>query len=162
MPNAPLNPPPAAVGLVALAASLAATGRGDVSVADTGEPAYANSAAGTITKTATFPVNGAGNQPQITRGAYALVVKAVNGATTVGPIEVRVSDGTAAHDEVVDNIPVISAAGIGAMIVRPFASSLAAGGGAQGTITNVVSLKAIAVVAAGTGATIGLAAAGTP
>jgi hypothetical protein len=154
-----LNPPPATNNLLGLAMDVAATGRGDVPFTDTGEPTFVNSPAGAVTKTATFPLNGAGNQPLVTRGGYALVVKAVNAATVVGPTTIFASDGNVAHDEVIDIIPTF-AAGQGGCIAKPFNSSLAAGIDA-GTITNVVSLKAVTTVTAGTGATIAFAATGT-
>jgi hypothetical protein len=156
-----LNAPTGTNNLLALAATVAATGRGDAGYADTGEPTLANSAAGTVTKTATFPVNGAGNQPTVARGGYALLVKTVDSGTTVQAITIYASDGTAGHDEVLDIYPANTTAARGVCMAKPFNSSLAAGADV-GTITNVVSLKAVVVLSGGNGATIGFAAVGTP
>ena len=153
-----LNPPPATNNLLGLAMSIAATGRGDVPITDSGEPTFANSAPGAITKSATFPMNGAGVQPAVSRGGYALIVKAVNAGTTVGPIILYASDGTVAHDEIIDQWAALPA-GAGATLVGRYTSSLAAGVDVA-TITNVVTLKAVVTVTAGTGATIALAATG--
>jgi hypothetical protein len=160
MANAPLNPPTGTNNLLALAASVSATGRGEAGTTDTGEPTlpWASVPAGAVAQTITFPVNSMGLQPRVARGGFALVVKGAAG-TTVGPMAVYASDGTAARDELVASIPV-AVAGAGMTIVEGFFSSLAAGSDAA-TITNVTSLKLVGTLAGGA-AVIGFAAVGGP
>jgi hypothetical protein len=145
--------------VLGLAAAVSPMGRGDVGFVDTGEPTSANSAAGTVVKTITFPVNGVGVQPQVTRGGWALVIKAVNAGTTVGAVTIAATDGTII--EQLNGFPAIATAGQGCCYAEGFTSSIAAGTD-KGAITNVVSLTATVVVTAGTGATILFAAVGGP
>jgi hypothetical protein len=154
-----LNPPPSYNNILGLAAAMAPMGRGDAGYCDTGEPTAANSGPGTIVKTATFPVNGVGTQPQVARGAWALVVKAVNAATLVGAVIVTATDGT--NTEVIASFGAAGTAGQGQCLAEPFVTSICAGAD-KGVLSNVVSLSCSVVLTSGTGATIMFAAVGSP
>lgn len=136
----------------------------DVTYTDTGEPvvgtAATNSnyivATGNATAICTFPVNGAGVQPTIARGAYALEFTALLGTSIqLGPVVIEACDSTATNAgnvEVVDVIGTFPALTVGTL-ARRWRSSLAAGSDiAVGTtatlkLANVVSLRAVCTVA---------------
>jgi hypothetical protein len=125
--------------------------------ADTGE-ATGTALTATGNVTVTFPLNGAGQQPQVSHGYFGILVYAVNAATTVGPITVTATDGTII--EVVDAIPAWPA-GRGGCLIRPFTPSNFAG--TDAFIGNIKSLTA-AVTLAGTttAATVIFVATGSP
>jgi hypothetical protein len=150
----PLNPSPGANNLLgAVLKRYPPVGP----TADTGEPT-GTSLTGTGNVTATFPLNGAGQQPQVSHGYFGLLVYSVNAATTVGPITVTATDGT--NTEVVDVIPAFPA-GRGGCLIRSFTPSNFAG--TDAITGNIVSLTA-AVTLAGTtqAATVKFVAVGSP
>jgi len=161
MANAPLSPPPGVNNLLALALSKIGNYKNYV---DSGEPAVTTVTA-TATILASFPVNGVGQQPVVSRGAYAIAVESVTGTTfQVGPITIEAMDSTvttAAHIEVVDVIPQFPAI-TGGVICRDFESSLTIGADNKNGLTNVVALQA-SVPATGTiNAQVKFVAVGTP
>jgi hypothetical protein len=154
-----LNAPLGSNNVLALAASVSALGRGEAGIVDTGEPTAVNSPPGTIVKVGTFPLNGVGIQPQVARGGWALVVKAVNAATTVGNVVIVASDGV--NSEQVGAYQGTGPVGQGCCYAEPFNTSITAGVD-KGAITNVVTLSASVTLTTGTGATIMFAAVGGP
>ena len=164
--GSPLGPAIVANNLLALVLEKASEGRGDVAYADTGEPAKATTTTTTAAVfQANFSLNGVGNQPPVSQGAYGLLITALSTATVIASIVIEAVDTTATtggHVECVDVIPA-PAAGDSMSILRTFAASLAAGADAIAGLTNVVGLRlTIALTTTGGGVNVQFAAAGTP
>jgi len=146
---------------------------------DTGEPVVGTAATqsnyivatGNATAICTFPLNGVGVQPTVSRGAYAIQFEGFSGTSIqIGPIVIEACDSTATNAgnlEVVDVIGTFPAL-VPGTICREFESSLAAGTDvAIGTtatlkLANVVSLRAVCTVAGTISGIIKFVAAGTP
>jgi hypothetical protein len=176
MANAPLNAPLGTNNLLALCLSKLADYK---NYCDTGEPAVSTSANGTnyivatgnVTAVCTFPLNGVGVQPTVSRGAYAIQFEGFSGTSIqIGPIVIEACDSTASNAgnvEVIDTIGTFPALTPGT-IVREFETSLAAGSDvAIGTtatlkLANVVTLRAVCTVAGTINGIIKFVAAGTP
>jgi hypothetical protein len=164
--GSPLNAPLGTNNLLALVLQQAQTGRGDVPYVDTGEPTVTTVAttASTVVQI-NFPVNGAGNQPTVSRGAMGLILSALSTATVVGSVIVEAVDTTAStggHVEVIGGFS-LGPAGVNTCEVKGFASSLAAGTDAASGLTNVIGLRlTIAVTTTGGGVNVKFCAAGTP
>jgi len=160
MAKAALNAPLGTNNLLALALAQIP----DVTYTDTGEPVVGTAsnasnyvvATGNVTAVCTFPVNGAGTQPTISRGAYALSFGTLTGTSIqLGPIVIEACDSTATNAgnvEVVDVIGTWPALTQGCL-ARRWASSLAAGAdeviGTTATLklANVITLRAVCTVA---------------
>jgi len=99
---------------------------------------------------ANFSLNGLGNQPPVSQGAYGIIFGSLGTQAIVGPIYIEAVDSTATNagnSEVVDTIPALPVTE-GCCIVRPFAASLAAGvDSANGPLANVVGLRAVITMA---------------
>ena len=175
MANAPLNQPLGTNNLLALALEQIP----DVSYTDSGEPVVSTLATnnnyivatGNATALCTFPVNGAGTQPTVTRGAYALEFTGLTGTSIqLGPIVIEACDSTATNAgnlEVVDVIGTWPAI-VPGTIARRWASSLAAGSDIVTSTTatlklaNVVTLRAVCTVAGTINGVIKFVAVGVP
>ena len=162
----PLNAPLGTNNLLALCLEKASQGRGDVAYCDTGEPAKTT----TTTTTAAvfqinFALNGAGNQPPVSQGAWAMLGTVLSTATAIASIVIEAVDTTATtggHAEFIDSIGV-PPVGDSFCKVATFASSLAAGADKIAGLTNVVGLRAtVTLTTTGGGLGIQFVAAGTP
>jgi len=164
--GSPLNAPTGTNNLLALVLEKASQGRGDIAYCDTGEPAAVTETATNPVLQINFPVNGVGNQPPVSQGAFGLIISSVGTQTFVGPITIEAVDSTATNAgnaEVVETIPEFPLAA-GGCILKTFAASLAAGAdSANGPLANVIGLRA-SITLSGTTPTcsIKFAAAGTP
>ena len=158
MANAPLNPPPANNNLLALVLQQL----GPENYVDTvGGGTYPTKTTLTTTGTvtATFPLNGAGNQPTVSNGIYGIVIGA--GATAQVTVSIQAVD-SGAHVEEIDYfvVPAIK----GGCFVRRWSSSLAAGTDVANSLaTTIQTVQAVCTLSASdTGVTVQLVAAGTP
>ena len=161
----PLNAPTGTNNLLALVLQKASQGRGDVAYCDTGEPTKT-----TITVTTSsviqinFPLNGAGNQPPVSQGAWGMIGTALSTATAGVSIVIEAVDTTATtggHTEWLSTVA--PANGDSFARTLEFVSSLAAGADKVTGLTNVIGLRAtITMTTTGGGMAFQFAASGTP
>src|ERR1700677_846033 len=108
MANAALGPAIVANNLLALVLEKASQGRGDVAYCDTGEPTKTTQTVTTATVLQiNFALNGVGNQPPVSQGAYGLIGTALSTATVVASIVLEAVDTTATtggHTEWIDSV----------------------------------------------------------
>ena len=161
----PLNPVTGSNNLLALVARKAAYGRGDVGYADTGEPTKTTVTVTTATVVqVNFPTNGVGNQPNVSCGAWGIIMTALSTATVVGSLTVDAVDTTATSGGHVENLATISLpSGDSGIRLQDFSSSLAAGADAISGLTNVIGIRfTITLTTTGGGLAVQACAVGTP
>lgn len=153
-----LNPPPAVNNLLALV--LAQLGPENyVDTVGSGTYPTASTLTTTTTVTATFPVNGAGNQPTVSNGVFGIVVG--SGTTATCAVTIEAVD-TGGHIEQIYQFTTLATHG--ACYAQRWASSLAAGTDVANSLaTSIQTIQAVVTLSAtDTGITVQLVAAGTP
>lgn len=163
--GSPLNAPAGTNNLLALVLEKASQGRGDVAYCDTGEPAKTTVVVTTASVVqVNFPLNGVGNQPPVSQGAWGLIGTALSTATAGVSVVIEAVDTTATtggHTEWLSTLA--PATGDSFCKVLEFTSSIAAGADKVTGLTNVIGLRAtITMTTTGGGLAVQFAASGTP